>query len=547
MKTFLFILIACCAYAANAVIISKPVTPELSRPVYEIPKFVSKSTDGIIRVVPRKVPKSKVPLSDIRINKIRDAALQSSYDENNSIFSLLNFDGIGFSSVTPPDTIGDVGPSNYVQMVNSSGGALFAIYNKDGTLITGPTELGSLWPPTDPVATGGYGDPVVMYDHIADRWFLSQLALPGGPYNPPFYLGIAVSKTSDPAGQYYTYTFNVGDSLPDYPKYAVWPDGYYMASNESDVGVWAFKRANMLLGSAASYQKIMVTNRNFMLPCDLDGNTSPPSDSPNYFYTMMDDTYWPSQGVPGVDRLEIWEFHVDWTTPANTTFIHSQNITNAPFNYDVGDNPNDWEVIPQPGTSKKLDAIGEWPMWRLQYRNFGSHATLVGNFTVDVTGSKLAGIRWFELRKSGSEIWNLYQEGTYSPDSNHRWMGSAAMNGNGDIALGYSVSSSTVYPSLRIATRMAGTPLGTLGTETNFISSTASQTSSERWGDYSAMTVDPIDNSFWYTHEYVGADNNWQTRIIKFAVVPEPGLFVIYYLSFIIYFRNKSFFPCLNS
>jgi len=331
----------------------------------------------------------------------------------------------------------------------------------------------------------------------------------------------------------------VGNVFPDYPKYAVWPDGYYMASNESDVGIWAFDRSNMLAGAAATYQKKTLNNRNFMLPCDLDGNTLPPANSPNYFYTMMDDTYWPAQGVPGVDRLEIWEFHVDWNTPANTTFTHTQNITNAPFNYDVGDNPYDWDVIPQPGTSQKLDAIGEWPMWRLQYRNFGSHATLVGNFTVDVTGSKLAGIRWFELRKTGSQIWNLYQEGTYSPDSNHRWMGSVAMNGNGDIALGYSVSSSTVYPSIRVASRLSGNSLGILGDETNFITSAASQTGGNRWGDYSAMTVDPVDNSFWYTHEYVGSDNNWRTRIINFNVVPEPITFGIFYLTLWIFFRNN--------
>ncbi len=539
MKLFFFVFMACSAYLATAVIVSQTVTPTLSRPVRELSKSSLQTTNGEIRILPRKVPKSKVPLSDIHIKKTKDTALQGSSSENCNISSTLNFDGIGFTAGNPPDTVGDVGPSNYVQMVNSAGGAQFAIYNKTGTLVSGPTELSSLWPAADPAATGGYGDPIVMYDHIADRWFLSQLALPDGPYNPPFYLGIAISKTSDPAGQYYVYTFNVGNSLPDYPKYAVWPDGYYMASNESDVGIWAFDRAKMLVGQAATYQKKMISTRNFMLPCDLDGATLPPTGSPNYFYTMMDDTYWPAQGVPGVDRLEIWEFHVDWTTPANSTFIHTQNITNAPFNYDVGDNPSDWEVIPQPDTSKKLDAIGEWPMWRLQYRNFGSYATLVGNFTVDVTGNKLAGIRWFELRKPGTDIWNLHQEGTYSPDSNQRWMGSAAMNGNGDIALGYSVSSSTVYPSLRIAARLSGATPGTIGPETNFITSTASQTGSERWGDYSAMTVDPVDESFWYTHEYVGADNNWRTRIIKFAIVPEPCLFIIYYLSFIIYYRSK--------
>ncbi len=510
--------------------VGQAVAPTLSKPVRSLPKAKAWQPGDPVRTVPRR-PFMRETLQDEqaaqREETTTDAAHHAPFDTLAVAESGLNFDGIGYTGVMPPDTIGDVGPSNYIQMVNSDAGAQFVIYDKSGTLLSGPTELSNLWASAgqsgSPCATAGWGDPIVMYDHLADRWFLSQFALPNGDF-PPYYLAIAVSQTSNPQGAYHVYCFEVNTAFPDYPKYAVWPDAYYLATNEEDanpdVGAWAFDRDKMLLGQAATFQKFTV-QRNFMLPCDLDGSTTPPTGAPNYFYTMMDDTYWPSQGFPGVDRLEIWEFHVDWDTPANSSFTHTLNITNTPFNYDVGG--SSWNVIPQPGTSQKVDAIGEWPMWRLQYRNFGTHETLVGNFTVNVGGTLRAGIRWFELRKSAGGIWGIHQEGTYSPDNNHRWMGSVAMDGYGSIALGYSVSSGSVYPSIRYAVRLASDPNGTLGDETNLYAGTASQTHGNRWGDYSAMTVDPADDiTFWYTPEYIGADHDWRTRIGTFVVVPEP-------------------------
>ena len=169
-------------------------------------------------------------------------------------------------------------------------------------------------------------------------------------------------------------------------------------------------------------------------------------------------------------------------------------------------------------------------MWRLQYRNFGTHETLVGNFTVDVADySNHAGIRWFELRKTGGGSWSIYQEGTYSPDAHHRWMGSVAMDGNGNIALGYSVSSGTLYPSIRYATRLASDATGTLQGEVTLVAGTASQTSANRWGDYSSMNVDPSDDAtFWYTNEYLtSSGQGWQTRIGRFVVqTPVTNIYV---------------------
>ena len=433
---------------------------------------------------------------------------------------MLNFDGAASDGTVPPDTNGDVGPNHYVQAVNSYYGTTISIYNKSATPLSQFT-LNDLWAGSGKPCEGhGYGDPIVLHDSLADRWILTEFALPTGSGTPPWYLCVAVSQTPDPTGAYYLYEFAVSDNFPDYPKYAVWHDAYYMCANEWPVGVYAFDRTQMLAGLAASYQKFTI-QRNFMLPGDLDGPTAPPAGAPNYFYTMMDDTSWPAQGIPGVDRLEIWTFDVDFATPANSSFTKLVELPTASFNYDPGG--DSWEVVPQLGTTQRVDAIGEWPMWRLQYRNFGSHETLVGNFPVDVDGAGLVGIRWFELRKAGLGSWSIHQEGTHSPDTDHRWMGSIAMDGFGNIALGYSVSSDTMHPAIRYAVRTAADPAGTLGPETTLIAGPGSQSGTDRWGDYSSMTVDPADErTFWYTNEYIDASGMWRTRIGTFQVDMTP-------------------------
>jgi hypothetical protein len=409
-------------------------------------------------------------------------------------------------------------------MVNTS----FAIFDKSGGMLAGPTDINQLWNGQGGLCEANNdGDPVVLYDPLADRWLLSQFAVAGGP---PYAQCIAVSQTSDPEGAYWLYEFSITDAFPDYPKLAVWPDAYYMTTNddgEPNVGVFAFDRSRMLAGNPATFQKFQV-QVNFLLPGDFDGSTPPPVGSPSYFYTMMDDTYWPARGFPGVDRLEIWEFRVNFTTPTNSTFGHVLNLPTAAFNYDpCGNAPGSFNCIPQQGTSQKIDAIGEWPMWRLAYRNFGAYETLVGNFTVNIGDfTNHAGIRWFELRKSGAGSWSIFQEGTHSPDNQHRFMGSIAMDRSGDIALGYSVSSSSLFPSIRYATRLLTDTLGTLQSEATLIAGGGSQTGFNRWGDYSAMSIDPADDcTFWYTNEYYASTSaiNWQTRIGAFKL-PTCGL-----------------------
>ena len=437
---------------------------------------------------------------------------------------LQNFEGVNnVNGVLPPDTNGDVGPNHYVQWVNLS----FAIYSKSGALLYGPAAGNTLWTGFGgPCQTSNDGDPIVQYDHLADRWMMSQFALPNYP-SGPFYQCIAVSQTGDPTGAWYRYAFQISATkLNDYPKFGVWPDGYYMSVNQfvgntwGGAGVVAFERNKMLLGQPAQavYFDLFAVDPNLggMLPSDLDG-PAPAAGTPNYYLQVDDNGF----GYPQ-DQIEVWQFSVNWATPSTSTFTQAGVLPTAAFDSDMCAGSRN--CIPQQGTSVKLDAISDRLMYRLQYRNFGSYQTMVLNHTVDTNSADHAGIRWYELRNSGSG-WNIRQQGTFSPDTAHRWMGSMAMDGAGNIALGYSVSSSTMFPAIRYTGRLAGDPLGQLPQgEGTIINGTGAQThSASRWGDYSSLSIDPVDDcTFWYTNEYIQTTGSspWRTRIGSFQL---PG------------------------
>jgi subtilase family serine protease len=433
-----------------------------------------------------------------------------------------SFDGTAnVDGVLPPDPNGAVGPNHYVQWVNLS----FAIYDKSGTLLYGPAAGNTLWAGFGgPCEEGNEGDPIVLHDHLADRWFMSQLALPNFPFGP-FYQCIAVSQTADPTGAYHRYAFVVSnDKLNDYPKFGVWPDAYYQTVNQFDAftetflgqGVLAFDRDAMLTGRPAAmvYFDLFDVDPNLgnMLPADMDGPAPPPG-SPGYFVQFDDD----GSGVASQDQLQLWRFHVDWNNPSASAFTGPVILPTAPFDSNMCGFAQ--SCIPQRGTAARLDAIADRLMFRLQYRNLGDHESLVVNHTVDVGGDH-AGIRWYEVRDPGGTPF-IEQQGTYAPDAENRWMGSAAMDGAGNLAIGFSVSSATTFPSIRYAGRLVDDPPGTLAQgEGTLISGSGSQTDpSSRWGDYSALSVDPTDHcTFWYTQEYYAATSaiGWRTRVGNF-------------------------------
>jgi hypothetical protein len=436
-----------------------------------------------------------------------------------------NFEGINnVNGVLPPDTVGDIGPNHYVQMVNLS----FAIYDRNGTRLYGPVGSNTLWQGFGgPCETTNDGDPVVLYDHLSDRWIMTQFALPNYPRGP-FYECIAVSQTPDPQGAWHRYEFQVSNSkLNDYPKFGVWPDGYYMSINQfsckfigctwAGAGAVAFERDQMLNGAPARmvYFDLYNVDANLggMLPADLDG-PSPPAGAPNPFVQVDDDAWGYS-----FDQLQVWNFHVDWSNPANSTFTLDRALPVSAFDSDMCGYARN--CISQPG-GIKLDALSDRLMFRLQYRNFGTYQTLVVNHTVDANGSDRAGIRWYELRKN-SAGWTVQQQSTFSPDSLNRWVGSVAMNGAGDMGLGYSVSSTSTSPSIRFTGRLANDSPGLMTlSEGTIINGSGYQThSSGRWGDYAMLAVDPVDDcTFWFTTEYYNSVSSagWRTRVGSFKL-----------------------------
>lgn len=472
---------------------------------------------------------------------ITDPALQKNYNTEKSGIkapvTLQNFDALSnITGSVPPDTQGDVSTDYYFEVTNMS----FAIYKKSNhALVYGPADNSTIWQGTGlPGADGIYGDGIVLYDKHAQRWLFSQLGLPNG-LTPPCYEMVAISQSSDPTGAWYTYSFQFNE-LPDYPKFGVWPDGYYLSENAYDSQqTWlgsaaaVFDRAAMLSGNANAQMIYFApdTSRSSMLPSDWDGQTAPASGSPNYYMYFLDDAW----GYPQ-DELDIWALQTNWNNVNLSTFTKILTLPTDSFNSSVC-GLDSTTCIPQQNSSQLLDALSDRLMYRLQYRNFGTYEGMVANHSVNPSGNG-TGIRWYELRNTGTG-WSIYQQGTFAPQDNHyRWMGSIAMNGIGDIALGYSVSGTTLYPSIRFTGRHASDPLGTMTiTETSIVSGNGYQRGSNRWGDYSMMSVDPSDDyTFWYTQEYYRntSRSGWQTRIASFQF-PQP----IYTLSGVLTYDNS--------
>jgi hypothetical protein len=439
----------------------------------------------------------------------------------------VSFDGLANTSgVNPPDPNGDIGPNHYVQMVNSR----FQIFTRAGASVFGPANINTLFAGFGgPCQTENAGDPIVLYDQLADRWLLSQFTSAG----PTYFNCVAVSTSSDPTGTYYRYAFSTGASFPDYPKYGVWSNAYFISarfvgSPVTGTGAYALNRAQILAGNPTPQVVSFIVPHGAqpfrvgdgLLPADLDGTRLPPPNSPHYFVGSMDGGG--PYGAPA-DALNLFKFQVDWVTPANSTFTFASQLNTAPFDSVFTCTPSARSCIPQPGTTIKVDILSyrQRPTFRLAYRNHGTHESLVTTQSVEATAG-LAGMRWWEIRSPNSSP-VIFQEGTYAPaDAVNRWMGSVAMDNSGNMGLAYSVSDAvSVYPGIRYTGRLSGDPLGTMPQgEGTMVSGAGAQTGGgNRWGDYSSMNIDPLDDcTFWYTNQYYAATSSstWRTRISSF-------------------------------
>ncbi|MCB0254249.1 MAG: carboxypeptidase regulatory-like domain-containing protein [Anaerolineae bacterium] len=496
---------------------SDPVYPTVwNGDLRDLPQ--ANEADGQTGDAPEIAPARLTPVEMAAINAKaaqRVGTVQSQWaGEDPAPPPIENFAGMQFSANGagwPPDTNGDVGPNHYIQTVNTSVG----IYSKTGTPLSVVTFNTFFQGPSGtPCDTSNDGDPVVLYDAAVDRWIVTDFAwfnFNTGPY----YQCIAVSQTGDPvAGGWYFYAMQAntgvfaGDNFNDYPKLGVWPDGYYMSANMFEavgdgfgVRLWGINKIPLLSGGPLEevhFDLCLDGSCGSFLPSNLRG-PAPPAGAPNYFGT-----------ISAPDGFDIYEFHADFATPANSTLTGPVTVPIAPF---VGYN----DEIPQPGVGTGLDSLSFRPMMQLQYRNMGSYESLWATHTVDEEG--LAVARWYEMRDPGGSP-TLFQQGSLNPgDGVNRWMASIAADQDGNAAIGYSVANSTVYPGIRYQGRLNGEAPGQMPqTEQVLVNGTGSQNGISRWGDYSAMSVDPTDDcTFWYTQEYyTTTGSNWQTRIGSF-------------------------------
>jgi hypothetical protein len=508
-----------------------PLRPRIGAPVRptEFRGDVRRIPRG--NLVPREESEARAP-GDVPPSAGGDAALQTGGVLAPTPAPLQSFPGLNhadWGAGWPPDPNGDAGPDYYVQTVNTSvgifdkrAGARIAAFTFDSLFGQAPTGT--------PCDNQNQGDPVALYDTIGRRWIVSDFAW-SNYTSGPMYQCMAVSKTSDPvAGGWWFYAWQTGTggSVPDYPKLGVWPDGIYMSANLfatnaggsfQNLRVWAFDRAGMEAGQPAQSVSFVLPKTvggisvfsllpsNAHLPTGL-----PPTGRPNFFASIW-----------GAYAIRVWRFHVDWQTPASSTFTGPTNVPVATFN--VGPS-----TVPEK-EGNSLDTLTYRLMMHNQYANLNGTESLWLSHTVGTGG--IARPRWYELGVTGGAIASLpAQQSTWAPDAKHRFMPSLALDRNGDMALGYSLSDATMYPSIRYAARLAGDPANTLGqSETSLVEGTGFQccnfsdgSTNERWGDYSSMSIDPDGCTFWYTNQYytahptVLAQDDWQTRIGSFRL-----------------------------
>jgi hypothetical protein len=464
-------------------------------------------------VNPDPLPKNGDPLAH---------PLTESETPNPELTPYLNFEGLRDPSILPPDPTGDIGKDHYVQMINASGGSWFQVWDKSGQSVLDPIKSTTFWAQ---VGSGSIGDPIIQYDPGAERWVIIEMQ--GFLANECL---LAISNTSDPTGSWKAYRFGT-QGFPDYPKLYIWNDSYIITANEISGGNkcagYALDRDDILAGQP-TFDLSRFEMPNFSgiqyqpaSGADWEGSAPPPPGSPAYIFRVYDDSW-----GGGQDQLNIWEVHVDWDTPGSNYIEGPKQLFPTPFETRVcfGSTSSLFDCLEQPNSSTRITALENIIMYKASYRNFGTHESVVLNHVSDVSGQigdgGDAAIRWYELRKENGQDWYIYQEGTYAPDlETNRFMCSIALDELGNIAMGYSVVSESVFPGLRITGRRSGDPLNEMTIQEYTLIDGAKSHTSSRWGDYSVMSVDPEDGrTFWYTGEYQPSSGQFGTRIGSFAI-----------------------------
>ncbi len=453
-------------------------------------------------------------VNDNALPQGEDPVLQG--ENRNQLFPVLplvNIEGIssGVSGATPPDPSGEIGKDYYIQMVNAT---FYKIFDKDGVAVSGNISANTIW---SSIGFSSAGDPIILYDQEAERWYMTEFIFPGNT------LLLAVSVTSDPTGSWMAYSFNT-PNFPDYPKWSLWNNALCVTTNEQGPNTlpsYFIDRSALLAGAATvDMQRVEIpgigSGPGFQVgtPVDWTGSVSPPSGANPMILRLNDDAW----GGSAQDQIDVFEVNIDWSNSANTTVTNTSVITAAFDTNPCSAGGGGFSCIPQPN-GQGIDGLPEVIMNQVHYRNFGSHESIVLNFIVDATGSNLSGIRWMELRRTGGN-WSVYQEGTYAPnDGLHRFMGGIAIDASGNIGLAYSVSGTGENPGIRYTGRRASDPLGQMTVDEFTAVSGGGSSNGDRYGDYAQMGVDPVNQrTFWYTGEYIKGGGQWATRIVAFEL-----------------------------
>jgi type IX secretion system substrate protein/SprB-like repeat protein len=445
-----------------------------------------------------------------------DPVWQSAFNPNHSFAApvepLVNVEGMGDSDFggNPPDPTIDVGDNYVIQMINAS---LLQIWDKEGNPVTQPIAANTIW---SQIGFSSAGDPIVMYDHEADRWIITEF--PNGNQ-----LLFAITETNDPLGSWMAWNFST-PSFPDYPKYSIWPNAYCVTTNENGPGTlpnYFIDREAILNGDATvAIQRITIpgigSGPGFQVstPVDWTGATPPPMGADPIILSLNDDAW----GASATDQIDIHTISIDWDNPNNSS-VSTSSVVTSPFDTNpCAVNGPGFACIPQLN-GQGLDGLPEVIMNQVHYRNFGTHESMVLNFITDATGTNVSGIRWMELRRTGGGDWELYQEGTFAPnDGLHRFMGGICMDGSGNIGLAYNISGEDIFAGIRFTGRRASDPLGEMTVDEYTLVDGENTLGSIRFGDYNHMSIDPAnDRTFWFTGEYAGG-GGWTTRIAAFEL-----------------------------
>lgn len=468
------------------------------------------------------------PLADTRSAAPPTTIEQTAPGARPAVAPIESFDGLGVAftgpqgpatSRNPSDNSLAVGPNHIVELA----GGRMAVYDKKGAVLYGAVTTNTIFKGFGgPCENRNSGDSVVRYDQLAERWLfvLPVFQRPPGEPQGPYSMCYAVSAGPDPLGPYHRYEFK-RPLFPDYPRPAIWPDGYYVPSSTGDDVIQKHAcvadRAKMLAGQPATEQCVIIDGVNFLNNADIDGRALPPPGAPNI---MMAAGGTQLKKVTEDNAIYAWKFHVDWQTPANTAVTGPLRIAVDPYHYLCGGQLTN--CVPQPESTRRLDAQGDKLMQRLVYRNIGGRESIVATHSVNTTAGG-GGVRWYEFRLNRNRDPVLYQQATYAPDSLYRWMASIGMDRKGNIGVGYSFGGGANFAGHRFAARRAGDPKGQLTfKETVLVEGKAAQNNTLRWEDYATTAMDPSDDcTFWYVGDYLKAGaTGYTTRIGAFRI---PG------------------------